>query len=116
MLPIPQRYYVPERLRNSYKPRLEAAGLWSASTSETDNDETRSAFQKISKPKRKDKQAKQKAKKAFEREKVHYFLLPSPPSTFSTLVRSLRKQEQSLTVIQNSLGIGRSSLGIGMCL
>ena len=28
MLPIPQRYYVPTRLRQSYKPRLEAAELW----------------------------------------------------------------------------------------
>ena len=29
-MPIPQRYYVPNRIRESYKPRLEAAGLWPA--------------------------------------------------------------------------------------
>ncbi|KAF8643848.1 hypothetical protein AX16_008865 [Volvariella volvacea WC 439] len=28
MLPVPQRYYVPARIRACYKPRLEAAGLW----------------------------------------------------------------------------------------
>lgn len=26
--PIPQSYYVPNRIRSSYVPRLEAAGLW----------------------------------------------------------------------------------------
>lgn len=29
MLPVPQRYYVPDRIRNLYKPRLETSGLWS---------------------------------------------------------------------------------------
>jgi sorting and assembly machinery component 37 len=28
LLPVPQRYYVPGRIRESYRPRLEAAGLW----------------------------------------------------------------------------------------
>ena len=28
MLPVPQRYYVPGRVRESYRPRLEAAELW----------------------------------------------------------------------------------------
>jgi sorting and assembly machinery component 37 len=27
-LPIPQRYYVPTRMREMHRPRLEAAGLW----------------------------------------------------------------------------------------
>ncbi|KAJ7156931.1 hypothetical protein C8R43DRAFT_997690 [Mycena crocata] len=27
-LPMPQRYYVPGRIRDSHRPRLEAAGLW----------------------------------------------------------------------------------------
>ncbi|KAF9647567.1 hypothetical protein BDM02DRAFT_3270177 [Thelephora ganbajun] len=30
MMPIPQRYYVPNRIRELYKPRLEAVGLWPA--------------------------------------------------------------------------------------
>jgi sorting and assembly machinery component 37 len=29
MLPFPQRYYVPERIREMHRPRLEAVGLWS---------------------------------------------------------------------------------------
>lgn len=28
MLPVPQRYYVPRRIRETYRPRLEAVGLW----------------------------------------------------------------------------------------
>lgn len=28
MMPIPQRYYVPNRIRELYKPRLESVGLW----------------------------------------------------------------------------------------
>ena len=28
MMPIPQRYYVPNRIRELHKPRLEAVGLW----------------------------------------------------------------------------------------
>lgn len=27
-LPVPQRYYVPSRIRNMHRHRLEAAGLW----------------------------------------------------------------------------------------
>jgi sorting and assembly machinery component 37 len=34
MLPIPQRYYVPERIREMHRPRLEAAGLWTKPASE----------------------------------------------------------------------------------
>ena len=62
-------YYVPERLRNIYKPRLESVGLW-FSSSESNDDDKRSAFQKVSKAKSKDAQAKQKAKSALERQKV----------------------------------------------
>jgi sorting and assembly machinery component 37 len=28
MFPVPQRYYVPARIRESYRPRLEAVGMW----------------------------------------------------------------------------------------
>jgi hypothetical protein len=27
-LPLPQRYYLSDRIREAHKPRLEAAGLW----------------------------------------------------------------------------------------
>ena len=38
LFPIPQRYYVPNRLRLQYKPRLEAAGLWNAHTEEAEQE------------------------------------------------------------------------------
>ena len=28
MFPVPQKYYVPRRIRDTYVPRLEAVGLW----------------------------------------------------------------------------------------
>jgi sorting and assembly machinery component 37 len=28
MFPVPQKYYVPGRIRDTYIPRLEAVGLW----------------------------------------------------------------------------------------
>ena len=28
MFPVPQKYYVPRRIRNTYIPKLEAVGLW----------------------------------------------------------------------------------------
>ena len=28
MFPVPQKYYVPHRIRNTYIPRLEAVELW----------------------------------------------------------------------------------------
>lgn len=64
MIPLPQRYYVPKRIRESYKPRLEAAGLWNLPGIE----------QEVEKPKfgekPKDKDHKDEFKKVFEREKV----------------------------------------------
>ncbi|KAJ7087838.1 hypothetical protein C8R44DRAFT_649821 [Mycena epipterygia] len=36
-LPVPQRYYVPSRIRNTRRPRLEAAGLWNQPTAEPKN-------------------------------------------------------------------------------
>jgi sorting and assembly machinery component 37 len=57
-LPVPQRYYVPGRVRTTHRPRLEAAGLWiqppiesrnllSSSLSSPDNqDKIAQAFQR----------------------------------------------------------------------
>jgi len=42
MFPVPQKYYVPRRMRNTYIPRLEAVGLWSLPVEET----TEKSFQK----------------------------------------------------------------------
>ncbi|KAL5532569.1 hypothetical protein ACEPAF_4343 [Sanghuangporus sanghuang] len=38
LFPVPQRYYVPDRLRGIYKPRLEATGLWSISVEEAEEE------------------------------------------------------------------------------
>ncbi|EJD02483.1 uncharacterized protein FOMMEDRAFT_109896 [Fomitiporia mediterranea MF3/22] len=38
LFPIPLRYYVPDRLREIYKPRLEAAGLWTVHTEEAEEE------------------------------------------------------------------------------
>ncbi|CAK5265043.1 unnamed protein product [Mycena citricolor] len=41
-LPVPQRYYVPIRMRNMTRPRLEAAGLWSEQSAEASSSPMRS--------------------------------------------------------------------------
>ncbi|TCD61673.1 hypothetical protein EIP91_008095 [Steccherinum ochraceum] len=68
VLPVPQRYYVPARLRKAYQPRLEAAGLWSMH--EEQAQEARfSAFEKLARRKEA-QEKKEKLKRAVEREKT----------------------------------------------
>ncbi|KAG1877983.1 outer mitochondrial membrane transport complex protein-domain-containing protein [Suillus subalutaceus] len=62
MLPIPQRYYVPGRIREMHRPRLEAAGLWTQAASETEKDS-------FGKRQKKD-DPKDEYARAFERDKV----------------------------------------------
>ncbi|THH10691.1 hypothetical protein EW145_g1140 [Phellinidium pouzarii] len=38
LFPLPQRYYLPDRLREMHKPRLEAAGLWSIHAEEAEEE------------------------------------------------------------------------------
>lgn len=66
MLPIPQRYYVPGRIREMHRPRLEAAGLWSQAASEPEKD----SFGK----RQKTDDPKDEYARAFERDKVQYSL------------------------------------------
>jgi len=49
VLPLPQRYYVPQRLRDVHRPRLEASGLWT--TSDFEEEEKKSKAFKVVKPK-----------------------------------------------------------------
>ncbi|KAG1754632.1 outer mitochondrial membrane transport complex protein-domain-containing protein [Suillus lakei] len=62
MLPIPQRYYVPGRIREMHRPRLEAAGLWTQAASEPEKD----SFGK----RQKKNDPKDEYARAFERDKV----------------------------------------------
>ena len=41
VLSVPQRYYVPGRIRESYKPRLDAAGLWTVHAEEVEEERRR---------------------------------------------------------------------------
>ncbi|KAG2750637.1 hypothetical protein P692DRAFT_20831842 [Suillus brevipes Sb2] len=62
MLPIPQRYYVPGRIREMHRPRLEAACLWTQAASEPEKDS-------FGKRQKKD-DPKDEYARAFERDKV----------------------------------------------
>ena len=63
-MPVPQKYYVARRMREFYRPRLEAAGLWSLPSAE---EEQRGPFDK---DKTKKPDYKATMTRAFEREKV----------------------------------------------
>ncbi|OCH88180.1 hypothetical protein OBBRIDRAFT_795451 [Obba rivulosa] len=70
MLPTPQRYYVPHRIREAYRPRLEAADLWHAPGEEIEEEqETRSLFQRDRKKKIQEA-GPEKFKRTFARERV----------------------------------------------
>jgi len=68
MLPVPQRYYVPRRIRDSYKPRLEAVDLWDAPGEEIEEEhEKRSIFQH---EKKRQETGPEKFKRTFARERA----------------------------------------------
>ncbi|KAI0064474.1 hypothetical protein BV25DRAFT_1800262 [Artomyces pyxidatus] len=68
LYPIPQRYYVPNRIRQSYQARLEASGLWNLPGEEIEKESERKAFGE--KEKTKEEDPKKVFKSAFERERV----------------------------------------------
>ncbi|KAH9854212.1 hypothetical protein C2E23DRAFT_820005 [Lenzites betulinus] len=72
MLPVPQRYYVPARIRNSHKARLQAVDLWDVPEEEEAEaeEERRVVFGKRKKQKLGANAGPLQYKKAFEREKV----------------------------------------------
>jgi sorting and assembly machinery component 37 len=77
MLPIPQRYYVPARIRESYRPRLEAVQLWNLPGIEQEEKPHFWEREKLKEPTEGDR--KEKFKRVFEREKVccesHFIVL-----------------------------------------
>jgi sorting and assembly machinery component 37 len=68
MFPIPQKYYVPGRMRNAYFQRLVAAGLWKETTEEKPSE---SPFPRDAKPLEETKLKNVSTlSRAFDREKV----------------------------------------------
>lgn len=72
VLPIPQRYYLPNRIRESYQPRLQVAGLWDCAGPEQEEASGKSTFS--IKPKAKKDDPKETYKKAFARAQVRIFV------------------------------------------
>ncbi|KAI0831287.1 hypothetical protein BC628DRAFT_1353082 [Trametes gibbosa] len=72
MLPVPQRYYVPGRIRASHKARLQAVDLWDVPEEEEEEEmeQRRVVFGKRRKQKHGSNAEPHQFKKAFEREKV----------------------------------------------
>lgn len=62
IMPVPQRYFLPKRMRQLYKPRLEAAELWNAEgVAEEEEEERRHfSFRKASKQKKVSEQKKKR--------------------------------------------------------
>lgn len=78
MMPLPQRYYVPNRLRASHKTRLQAVELWDVPEDEEEEEEEeqrRVVFGRRKKLKLGPTAQTQHFKKSFEREKVCGILL-----------------------------------------
>ncbi|GJE90718.1 glutathione S-transferase family protein [Phanerochaete sordida] len=71
VLPFPQRYYVPERIRQSWRPRLEAAELWDVVGIEEEEAQERQRFSfRLQKKRTKKAQDKVKFKETSQRKKV----------------------------------------------
>jgi sorting and assembly machinery component 37 len=72
MFPVPQKYYVPTRIRDSYHQRLLAAGLWKPFAEETPVDSPFPRDTTPAKNKKEDIKSNPTLSRAFEREKVCY--------------------------------------------
>ncbi len=84
MFPVPQKYYVPQRIRDGYHERLLAAGLWKAFVEE--NAELH--FPRDVKPVEAKKEGLSKNpvfSQAFEREKVGFLEFASQISFIITI-------------------------------
>jgi hypothetical protein len=68
-LPIPYRYYLPQRMRDSYKPRLEAAGLWGPHAAEEEAEPKTFAERQM---KTREKLPELKFKQTFSSQKVNH--------------------------------------------
>jgi sorting and assembly machinery component 37 len=73
---MPWRYYVPGRLRESYRPRLEAAGLWNLSLEEPKETSSKKTLGVFAFKTEVTLDEKGVYKRTFEREKVGDLMLP----------------------------------------
>lgn len=69
-MPVPQRYYVPNRIRELYKPRLETVGLWPTET-ETPSERAKLGASLLGKP-APAKDPKEIARNVFALEQVRF--------------------------------------------
>ncbi|KAI0819117.1 hypothetical protein BC629DRAFT_1588426 [Irpex lacteus] len=71
ILPVPQKYYLPDRIRLSHQPRLEAAELWNISAIEQEEKAEKERFS-FRRPTKKNRKAEEKArfKETLERNKI----------------------------------------------
>lgn len=69
VLPLPQRYYVPGRIRESFRLRLEAVGLWNLPDIEQ---EKKRPFQVTGQANTDKRQKTDKFLRVFEREKARH--------------------------------------------
>jgi len=81
MYPVPQKYYVAQRIRNGYYPKLQASGLWNSFTEEN---ATKSPFQKDKIPKINEGiKNNTSLTQAFERERVSSFFSMKTDGVFN---------------------------------
>ncbi|KIP12234.1 hypothetical protein PHLGIDRAFT_98144 [Phlebiopsis gigantea 11061_1 CR5-6] len=121
VLPVPQCYYVPERIRKSYQPRLEAVELWDVAGIEQEERQEREhfSFRRAAK-KSKKSQEKAKFKENSKRKKVsekarafldiyvrllgykHYFYHTDEPTTldvvFAAHIHMLRLHQPDMLI------------------
>jgi len=71
MYPVPQRYYVPSRIRNGYYHKLNAAGLWNVWLNQDEKPDEK-PFRKEKQPELRGIKKSTKVAQAFERERVRF--------------------------------------------
>lgn len=68
-MPVPQRYYVPDRMRDMWRERLQAHNLWHLPGEEPENPRFNLLETKFKKAER---SVKEESKRIYEREKVEF--------------------------------------------
>jgi sorting and assembly machinery component 37 len=69
LFPTPQRYFVPQKLRAAYHPRLQKVGLWPQTTDPAEEEKKKTPFEKEMRQKA-PKLDKKRVQQMFSKEKV----------------------------------------------